>query len=90
MKKMKLIKAVFAVIFCSGLIVSAQSSGSLLVYAGAASKPPTEEAARIFEQKTGLKIEVIFGGGRLYSFSDEIVKTGRSLFSWLVRLYGES
>jgi molybdate transport system substrate-binding protein len=35
---------------------------SLLIFAGAASKPPTEEAAKAFEAKTGVKIDVIFGG----------------------------
>lgn len=34
----------------------------LLVYAGSASKPPTEEAAKIFEEKTGVKIDLVFGG----------------------------
>lgn len=34
----------------------------LLVFAGAASKPPTEEAAGAFEKKTGVKVELIFGG----------------------------
>ncbi|MDM7202982.1 MAG: molybdate ABC transporter substrate-binding protein [Thermodesulfobacteriaceae bacterium] len=34
----------------------------LLVFAGAASKPPTEEAAKLFEKKTGIKVDVIFGG----------------------------
>lgn len=35
---------------------------SLMVFAGAASKPPTEEAAKAFEAKTGVKVDVIFGG----------------------------
>ncbi len=35
---------------------------SLLVYAGAASKPPTEEAAKLFEEKTGVKVDLVFGG----------------------------
>lgn len=35
---------------------------SLLVFAGAASKPPTEEAAKAFEAKTGVKVDIIFGG----------------------------
>jgi len=34
----------------------------LMVFAGAASKPPTEEAAKAFEAKTGVKVDVIFGG----------------------------
>jgi molybdate transport system substrate-binding protein len=35
---------------------------SLMVFAGAASKPPTEEAAKAFEAKTGVRVDVIFGG----------------------------
>lgn len=34
----------------------------LLVFAGAASKPPTEEIAKLFEKKTGVKVGVTFGG----------------------------
>lgn len=34
----------------------------LLVFAGAASKPPTEELARIFERHTGVKVDLVFGG----------------------------
>lgn len=34
----------------------------LLIYAGAASKPPLEEAAKIFEEKTGIKLDLVFGG----------------------------
>jgi len=35
---------------------------ALLVYAGAASKPPTEDAVKLYEQKTGTKVELVFGG----------------------------
>lgn len=34
----------------------------LVVFAGAASKPPTEEAAKAFEKRHGVKIDVTFGG----------------------------
>jgi molybdate transport system substrate-binding protein len=34
----------------------------LLIYVGAASKPPTEEIVAQFENETGIKTEVIFGG----------------------------
>ncbi|MFN3921940.1 MAG: molybdate ABC transporter substrate-binding protein, partial [Caldimicrobium sp.] len=34
----------------------------ILVFAGAASKPPTEEAAKAFEKKTGIKVDLVFGG----------------------------
>ncbi|MBF0208820.1 MAG: molybdate ABC transporter substrate-binding protein [Oligoflexia bacterium] len=37
-------------------------SNSLLIFAGAASKPPTEEIAKAFEKSSGIKIEIIFGG----------------------------
>jgi ABC-type molybdate transport system substrate-binding protein len=41
---------------------AAHSADSLLVFAGAASKPPTEEAAKLYEQTTGVKVELVFGG----------------------------
>ncbi len=34
----------------------------LLVYAGAASKPPAEAAVKLCEPKAGVKIELVFGG----------------------------
>jgi molybdate transport system substrate-binding protein len=37
-------------------------SQELFVFAGAASKPPTEEAATAFEKKTGVKVNLTFGG----------------------------
>jgi molybdate transport system substrate-binding protein len=48
-----------ALAFASG---AAQAAERLLVYAGAASKPPTEEAAALYEKKTGVKLDVAFGG----------------------------
>lgn len=41
---------------------AAQATEPLLVYAGAASKPPTEEAAALYEKQTGVKVDVVFGG----------------------------
>jgi len=35
---------------------------SLLVFAGAAAKPPLEEIAKLYEQKYGVKVECTFGG----------------------------
>jgi molybdate transport system substrate-binding protein len=50
-----------------GLLISGVSENcfaveNLMVFAGAAGKPPTEEAAKAFEAKTGVKVDVIFGG----------------------------
>jgi molybdate transport system substrate-binding protein len=44
----------------SGAVV--HGADTLLVYAGAASKPPTEEAAKLYEKKTGVKVELVIGG----------------------------
>jgi molybdate transport system substrate-binding protein len=41
---------------------NARGAESLLVYAGAASKPVTEEIARLYEQKTGTRVDLVFGG----------------------------
>ncbi len=34
----------------------------LLIFAGSASKPPTQEAARVFTEKTGIPVDLVFGG----------------------------
>lgn len=44
------------------LSACAQARDSLLIFAGAATVPPTTEAARVFEKKTGIKVDIIFGG----------------------------
>jgi len=46
----------------AGLCEKCCAADSLMVFAGAASKPPTEEAAKAFEARTGVKVDVIFGG----------------------------
>ena len=54
-----------AVFFIYGLVINngtAIAEQRLMIFAGAASKPPTEEAARSFEKKTGIKIDLVFGG----------------------------
>lgn len=53
---------------------------SLLVYAGAASKPPTEEAATVFEQKTGVKVDLVFGGSGTVLSQMELNKKGDLYF----------
>jgi molybdate transport system substrate-binding protein len=56
------------------------SAESLLVFAGAASKPPTEEAARLYEQKTGVKIELVFGGSGAVLSQMRLAKQGDIYF----------
>lgn len=52
----------------------------LLVYAGAASKPPTEEAAKAFEQRTGIKVDLVFGGSGAVLSQMELNKKGDLYF----------
>lgn len=58
----------------------ASGSESLLMYAGAASKPPTEEAIKLFEEKTGIKIEVVFGGSGKVLSEMKLAKLGDLYF----------
>jgi len=58
----------------------ASSSETLLMYAGAASKPPTEEAVKAFEEKTGIKIDVTFGGSGKVLSQMKLAKEGDLYF----------
>jgi len=58
----------------------ASSSETLLMYAGSASKPPTEEAIQVFEQKTGIKVEVTFGGSGKVLSQMKLAKQGDLYF----------
>ncbi|MBP7713035.1 MAG: molybdate ABC transporter substrate-binding protein [Gammaproteobacteria bacterium] len=59
---------------------TASAAERLLVYAGAASKPPTEEAAKVYERKTGVKVEVIFGGSGYVLSQMKLAKQGDLYF----------
>jgi len=61
-RNFRLILVVFLVL--SFLLLPGLSYGGqeLLIFAGAAGKPPVEEAARAFERKTGVKVHIVFGG----------------------------
>jgi molybdate transport system substrate-binding protein len=52
----------------------------LLVFAGAASKPPTEDAAKAFEQYTGIKVDVVFGGSGYVLSQMKLSKQGDLYF----------
>lgn len=61
----KLILSLIACMFFGVVIMTSGVSSaeqSLMVFAGAASKPPTEEVAKVFEKKTGVKVDLVFGG----------------------------
>ena len=56
------------------------SSKSLLVFAGAASKPPTEEAARLFKEKKGVPVLVTFGGSGFVLSQMKLARRGDIYF----------
>lgn len=53
---------------------------TLLAYVGAASKPATEEAARLYERKTGVKVELLFGGSGYVLSQMKLAKQGDVYF----------
>lgn len=52
----------------------------IMVFAGAASKPPTEEICKLFEQKTGVKVDVVFGGSGYILSQMALAKQGDVYF----------
>lgn len=52
----------------------------LLVFAGAASQPPTEEAAALYEKKTGTMVELVFGGSGYVLSQMKLAKQGDIYF----------
>ena len=55
-------------------------SKSLLVFAGAASKPPTEEAARLFKETKGVDVQVTFGGSGFVLSQMKLARKGDIYF----------
>lgn len=64
---------------CSSSADSSEAE-TLLMYAGAASKPPTEEAVALFQEKTGIKVEVVFGGSGSVLSQMKLAKEGDLYF----------
>ncbi|MCX5812791.1 MAG: molybdate ABC transporter substrate-binding protein [Proteobacteria bacterium] len=71
-----------AVIIFSMLFLSTSPSygEELVIFAGAASKPPTEEAAKAFEKKTGVKVNINFGGSGFVLSQMGLSKSGDLYF----------
>ncbi|MCJ7768974.1 MAG: molybdate ABC transporter substrate-binding protein [Dehalococcoidales bacterium] len=62
-------KKLIFILFLAGLLIAISFSGcsggsdnSITVFAGSASRPAMEEAARAFEEETGIKVYLTFGG----------------------------
>jgi molybdate transport system substrate-binding protein len=52
----------------------------LLVFAGAASKPASEEVVKFFQEKTGIPVEVVFGGSGFVLSQMKLSKKGDLYF----------
>ena len=69
--------------------IAQSSSKRILIFAGAASKPATEEAIKIFQEKTGFAVDVIFGGSGFVLSQMKLTKKGDLYFPWLFGLHGD-
>lgn len=56
------------------------SPPKIFIFAGAASKPPTEEVVKAFQVKTGVTVEVIFGGSGFVLSQMKLAKKGDLYF----------
>jgi molybdate transport system substrate-binding protein len=59
---------------------SLASSANLMIFAGAASKPPTEEVARIYKQKRGVEVQITFGGSGFILSQMKLARRGDVYF----------
>lgn len=59
-----------------GMGCAGQQVKEINVFAGAASKPPLEAAAKVFEQETGVKVYLNFGGSGGVLSQMKLAKTG--------------
>ncbi|HPU31022.1 MAG TPA: hypothetical protein PLM71_12025, partial [Syntrophorhabdaceae bacterium] len=72
---MSLLRFIVSILFVTLSFVPAFSN-ELIVFAGAASKPPAEEAANLFEKKTGIKVNLTFGGSGFVLSQMSLAKKG--------------
>lgn len=59
---------------------SLASSANLMIFAGAASKPPTEEVAKIYKHKGGVGVQVTFGGSGFVLSQMKLARRGDIYF----------
>lgn len=72
----------FTVIFFTFVFIqNVQSSPTrLLMFAGAASKPATEEIVRIFQERSGITVDMVFGGSGFVLSQMKLTKKGDLYF----------
>ena len=78
MKKILLLMPIFLILVTTP---NAQSSPKrMMIFSGAASKPATEEAVRIFQERYGIPIDVVFGGSGFILSQMKLAKRGDLYF----------
>lgn len=77
-KKISSLILIFLVLM--GVQNAQSSSKRILVFAGAASKPATEDAVKIFQEKTGISADVSFGGSGFVLSQMKLTKKGDLYF----------
>lgn len=77
-KKITLFIVIFLIIIFVQNVLA--SPNRLLMFAGAASKPATEEVIRMFQEKSGISIEVVFGGSGFVLSQMKLTKRGDLYF----------
>ena len=79
--KMKLFLISALIGFLSFVATDSHSAPKrLLVFAGAASKPATEEAIKAFQEKTGISVDVTFGGSGFVLSQMKLARKGDLYF----------
>jgi len=72
---------VFSLFFLMWAVSHAHSSpNEILIFAGAASKPATEEVIRVFEERTGVTPRILFGGSGFVLSQMKLGKRGDLYF----------
>lgn len=67
----------FAIFF---LLLTSLFSKELLIFAGSASKPPLDEAAKLFEKRKGVKVNIIYGGSGFVLSQMKLTRRGDLYF----------
>jgi molybdate transport system substrate-binding protein len=76
----KLLRGLIAVFALYGFFSEEARAGDFMIFAGAASKPPTEELARMYQQKKGGKVLATFGGSGFVLSQMKLARKGDVYF----------
>jgi molybdate transport system substrate-binding protein len=76
----KFAKGLALLLVLGGFFSGEAGAGDLLIFAGAASKPPTEEVARIFQQPEGGNVIATFGGSGFVLSQMKLARKGDVYF----------